>query len=589
MEPSGQHAAWCFENADPIPPITPDSLAELDMSRIINNPKLRHDVNFDRELHFRPNLDGSKGRLKVQQANQYWKALEAELITYTYVQSRKALEPENLANWDRVMEASLLRLPKVFTAVRDILKTLVPDYDQKAVSERLDVEHMMRQIQNGVCDLIDLANWLAKMLKKHCAPMRDGLVDMMQKELCRGATEGVHARLVNGLRLLMNILEAMKLDVANHQIRHMRPLLIDDALKFQRRYNLHRIEAGRVSALSAKKWLDRQISDLTTEQQSSTPLEALIAGLVRDLLFNDTNSICPSTFYLDLDRLRALRIELHSSIYQVICREVLIEIAGPELRGAELHKATMMLQSSVSDIAGLHGRFVERLDNIAVEIVRVLLTIEGRDPPFDTNLLSLAEQKLRDYLHPNSRVFHAAAKNLSENLIIKIQARVKDCAKLSALDLHDALVPMGSSRTSAVGFGAVCAPPALPALGAETLDPCEDLVRRFTHIIALHWQVWAEMVYLVNTAEPEEDSSSDPGSDSNVDRSGTNSPTIPVAQAVFPPGHKWLPVNVTITEAPSGLPTPAPSPSPENHPSVPGNNESNEDGQSSTTQESQLR
>ena len=44
--PRGIEILPAFRNASTHPPITPDSLAELDMPRIINNPKLRHGVNF---------------------------------------------------------------------------------------------------------------------------------------------------------------------------------------------------------------------------------------------------------------------------------------------------------------------------------------------------------------------------------------------------------------------------------------------------------------------------------------------------------------------------------------------------------------
>ena len=52
--PRGIEFLPAFRNASTHLPITPDSPAELDMPRTINNPKLRHNVNFDRELHFRP-------------------------------------------------------------------------------------------------------------------------------------------------------------------------------------------------------------------------------------------------------------------------------------------------------------------------------------------------------------------------------------------------------------------------------------------------------------------------------------------------------------------------------------------------------
>jgi hypothetical protein len=77
-----------------------------------------------------------------------------------------------------------------------------------------------------VCDLVDLANWLGKVLKNHCAPMRDGLVNKMCKSITKGVQQADQKLMISGVRRLLNLLEAMKLDVANHQIGHMRPLTL---------------------------------------------------------------------------------------------------------------------------------------------------------------------------------------------------------------------------------------------------------------------------------------------------------------------------------------------------------------------------
>ena len=58
------------------PPMTKATLSELDVNKIVHNPKLRHDINFDPDLHFRPNLDGGKGRRKTQKANDFGKQCE---------------------------------------------------------------------------------------------------------------------------------------------------------------------------------------------------------------------------------------------------------------------------------------------------------------------------------------------------------------------------------------------------------------------------------------------------------------------------------------------------------------------------------
>lgn len=58
--PEGEELAEAYREGSDLPPITRQSLSELDIQNIITNMRLRHDVNFDRDLSFRPNLDGAK-------------------------------------------------------------------------------------------------------------------------------------------------------------------------------------------------------------------------------------------------------------------------------------------------------------------------------------------------------------------------------------------------------------------------------------------------------------------------------------------------------------------------------------------------
>lgn len=217
----------------------------------------------------------------------------------------------------------------------------------------------------------------------------------------------------------------------------------------------------------------------------------------------------------------------------------------------ELAKACEVLQRSITSIVGSSGRFVEKKDNIAVEIVRVALVMEGQHSSFDANLLAVVEQKLSNYLRPDSGAFRQGAMALFDRLVPKLQTRVKDCSRFSALDLQEMLVPSGKSASTMMVFGQ---PPA---------DVDDDVVRRFAHIIVLHWQVWGELVYLADVpSEGEYESGSEGGSDGNgLLSSARNSPTIPVAQALYAPGRKWLPVSVTVTDVPSGMPQPPQQPS----------------------------
>lgn len=196
-----------------LPPVTATSLTELDLQRIINNTKLRADINFDGDLHFRPNLDGPKGRKKCREAKQYWRALMVELLVYrVHCSEGGCWQLPTFAPIvvDKQEKSFMSRLPMMFQTIRAILNTMVPEQERVLVDERFDIPFLMQQIQRGCFDFKCLSMWLAEILKRHCAPMRDSMVDTMVDRISRGADQDIEV-LVDGLRNLFGILEAMKL------------------------------------------------------------------------------------------------------------------------------------------------------------------------------------------------------------------------------------------------------------------------------------------------------------------------------------------------------------------------------------------
>lgn len=196
-----------------LPPVTAMSLTELDLQRIMNNTKLRADINYDGDLHFRPNLDGEKGRRKCREAKEYWKALTVELLLYwAYCSEGNFWQLPTFAPIaiDKQERYFIHRLPLMFQTIRGILHSLVPEQERFFVEERFDVPLLMQQIQRGCFDFKCLSVWLAQILKRHCAPMRDTMVDDMVKHISRGADNDMEV-LVDGLKDLFGILEAMKL------------------------------------------------------------------------------------------------------------------------------------------------------------------------------------------------------------------------------------------------------------------------------------------------------------------------------------------------------------------------------------------
>lgn len=199
------------------PPVTKASLSELDLVRIVNDAKLRHDVNFDQEVSFRPNTHGEVFQLRQTLEKGYWEALTIEFALYITrrrdISSNRSESPKS--PWHlgpaSVNKGPPLRLPKMFRTIQEILKTLVPVYEWPTVDTRLDVDLLIQQLEKGVCDILALSQWLSSLLLGSCSPMRDCFVATMVSIIRRGV-ESEHAGCIaEGLKHLFYILENMKL------------------------------------------------------------------------------------------------------------------------------------------------------------------------------------------------------------------------------------------------------------------------------------------------------------------------------------------------------------------------------------------
>lgn len=207
-----EELADAFKHAAVLPPITKQSLSELDIQNIIANIKLRHDVNFDKDLSFRPNNEGLKGQQKARHSDTYWLALEAELHLYTSLFiGTPPFQPSGQVKASMYLQRAQKRVPQVFETIHDVLKSLVPDRDHQRVDEHLDVRMLMQEIERGVCDMVALIEWTARLLKEHCAPMRDQWVDDMVKSMRKGAAENNLKKIISSLQALIGMLETMKL------------------------------------------------------------------------------------------------------------------------------------------------------------------------------------------------------------------------------------------------------------------------------------------------------------------------------------------------------------------------------------------
>ncbi|KAI9697033.1 MAG: hypothetical protein M1836_004994 [Candelina mexicana] len=483
------------------PPVTKQSLSELDINRIINNIKLRHDVNFDRELHFRPNLDGEKGRRKLEQAESYWKALVAEFVMCLsaneplpglrrhYHEVVNSLQQQPALSFGDIPK----RIPVMFETISEILKTLVPIHHHSIIDARLDVPILMQQINKGLCDFTGLSRWLAELLKAHCAPMRDDWVDNMEEQIRRGVEQANLEAIVEGLKLLFGILETMKLDVANHQIRSLKPLLIEDTVDFEQKYFLRRIANRRLDTRESAEWFtnaelhahtDSRLESGSQKRYITVFFEALVHSLFTPHQKNDTQ-----TFAFDQDRLNSLRREIRDLIHLETCCRLFSELTRYlEYTGSASSNITLNLRQSIISIVRnttAESSWQQNITNVALEIVRTAHCASNSESSTDLELVEFAEDYLRQGLNVESEDDRRTARAIEQALIPMVLDRVASYAELSPLTIYEYATP-GKGMKGVEG----------------PMKHLEDVAKHIAHVGILHWRVWCPLVYVRSPRNP---------------------------------------------------------------------------------------
>ncbi|KAI9903264.1 hypothetical protein N3K66_002616 [Trichothecium roseum] len=331
------------------PPVTRATLSELDTGKIVHNSKLRHDINYDPELHFRPNMDGEKGRKKNEKAQQFWETLREQLSTFVCDRPKFDSMYGTSDTWC---------LPVLLKNIKEILQTLVPQRDREVLDEGFNVGLLMQQFYRGVADLDNLSSWLARVLKSHCAPMRDEWVDRSCDMVSSGNRNLDLDMLVNGLKDLLSVLESMKLDVANHQIRCLRPLLIEDTVHFETKYYKKKIDTGKLQVTRPRHWykIAKELSSGSALPgcEGFGDMSVFFEALV-NLVLPSANADIPSTFQHDYDRVMKIRADLLDTVNLDICMRMYEDIskmgrmANASLQGKNYMETSASRSSLVLD------------------------------------------------------------------------------------------------------------------------------------------------------------------------------------------------------------------------------------------------
>ncbi|KAG0637983.1 T-complex protein 11-domain-containing protein [Tuber brumale] len=443
-----------------IPPVTLNTLRELDLHEIYRNPKLRHDVVFDSQLHFRPNLDGTRGRRKKELADIYWQIVlrECEVV----LGSSKWRNAEMFSTTPR-------KLPILFETMRDILLTLVPKTDRSDVESILDPPLLMQQLKHNVLDFKGLSLWLATVLKAHCAPMRDQWVEQMVAKVAHGVDNRKVSALVEGIQMVFGILEAMKLDVANHQIRTLRPHLISTAISFEQGYFQDRIDQGRLDMKEPRSWFANAVAARNTNEAPDHM--AIFTGAVVDMLASSQYAKYPATFVFDYERLEGLRDDIREATclkMAILFFRQLTLSSKRDVDAATIDKLRTSIIAILGEEDGVR-RWSQHSNAVALHVAQTAYEFNGSTGIADASTVKMAENWFAKHLQINSPIYVHVEKEISKELTGMVLRIIKGWSSLSTFSIMQSADVTGSSMELA------------------------SIAQRASHIVFMHWRIFGKM------------------------------------------------------------------------------------------------
>lgn len=277
--------------------------------------------------------------------------------------------------------------------------------------------------------------------------------------------------------------------------------MIKDTIDFEQKHHLSRIDRGPIGAIRARVWYLRYREEVEflypNTATSERGLKALVTGLVSFLLPNSSEEL-PETFTLDTRRLRILKAELEEFQFLTICSKVFVQLV--RACGVMMLLPSQACETLVRDLQDMLGPWPLPdlpntpipISNVSVQIARQAARYCRKSEEPDSNLIDHAESLLKHLLEnakQKDTTSKEYAKELRDELIEAVLHAIREgrYLKMCTWDLFNTLVPTSTTSSN---------PSALGSMQPQLMTRKLDIVRRITHIVVLHWRIWAPIVYL---------------------------------------------------------------------------------------------
>ncbi|XP_043584983.1 T-complex protein 11-like protein 1 isoform X3 [Bombus pyrosoma] len=326
---------------------------------------------------------------------------------------RKVKEIMHKAFWNLLAE-QLDEDPPNYTQALVLLKEIKETLDElvlphhakirENLKEVLDVDLIKQQAENGVLDFHHYAQYVISIMSKVCAPVRDEKIRELSQE----------THVIEIFKGIMEVLQLMRLDLANFTITMMRPNIVASSIEYEKAKFAEFLKVNTNGLQFTEKWLLRHF-DPTNIMSSSSDINAarqlthcLLTEAYLDLLEWDFS---PDAETLMLDQSRLLELRDKTSRLSIIGSVILLvnNTVGAPIHGVSNFKKNIKQHLNVLlDSVHSNKDLESVMPNIVLQVKTDLKTTlqEINAASLSPEIETLLEGQILDLINPEHKIRH---------------------------------------------------------------------------------------------------------------------------------------------------------------------------------------
>uniref|UniRef100_F1L0Q4 T-complex protein 11-like protein 1 n=1 Tax=Ascaris suum TaxID=6253 RepID=F1L0Q4_ASCSU len=338
---------------------SPTSFVERDrlmeMSAALGNMALVHEISLNADFEFSTvPSDPVEKAVKECMHRAFWDKLRDDINNH---------DPPDYSHAFGV-------LPDIKKMILDI----IPADRIRLLSEvesQLDETLLKQQLERGCIDVARLSAYLVDLLSRLCAPCREEQLNKIR-----------HAKdLVETLRSTCELLEVMKVDMANFYLKQNRPVIEAYSAEYELEQFMKVMDADPDLRIAITDWLMRHIdADEETASGSASPsakkrfedlsnseVSAIISRAYLELLDWSVFHSYPTTLMIDRFRLEELGEKLLQLIICTSCVLITCNLAGREVSERNAFKTDLKNQLLIITNCIERSKLKEQLEGVFVQ------------------------------------------------------------------------------------------------------------------------------------------------------------------------------------------------------------------------------